>query len=147
MKKLWNASLQCIRLVHSSSSRFARQHRECHGSRLFFAAHVLQLDRPAHASTETQQRVRIGSDVGSRKQAPQVSLDLKTTKSRDFAQSHAHSESPIVFTLSAKVLPGTFLSSNKHTTTRHMSSRRVSFGLGCPSRCQVKWRNVADKTT
>ena len=52
-KKTWNASLQCTRLVHSSSSRFAHQDRKCHGSRLFFAAHALQPDRlrPAPAST------------------------------------------------------------------------------------------------
>ena len=79
-----------------------------------------------------KQRVRNGSGLRSRQQVPRNSLDLNTTKSRDFAQSHAHSESPMVFSLSAKVLPGTLYSSSKYTTTRHMSSQRVSFGLGCP---------------
>ena len=74
-EKRCNASVQWTRSVHSSSLRPSDQHRKCHGWLPFFAfprcsLTILQLY--IHVSENSE--VRNGSDIGSRKQAPQNSL-------------------------------------------------------------------------
>ena len=63
-EKRCNASVQCTRLVHSSSLRLSDQHRKCHGWLLFFAVPALQLDHPAAVHPRPRkQRSANGSDV------------------------------------------------------------------------------------
>ena len=97
-EKRCNASVQWTRSVHLSSLRLSDQHRKCHGWLLFFAVPALQPDRPAavhypphvHENSE----VRNGSDVESRKQAPQNSLVCRWWR---FESSHNHTLTSLYF--------------------------------------------------